>query len=109
MWRALACSADGTQLVAAGDSPIYVLHLPIPPPSVPALPRLGLHPAGGNIDISWLVPSKNFVLQENSDLTTTNWAEVPTTPTLNFTNLHYEVAVSPSPGSRFYRLKQLRK
>jgi hypothetical protein len=39
-------------------------------------------------------------------LTATNWTDVPATPTLNLTNLHYEVSASPSLGSRFYRLKQ---
>jgi hypothetical protein len=45
-------------------------------------------------------------LQQNSDLTTTNWTDVPATPLLNFANLHYKVNITPSPGSHFYRLKQ---
>jgi len=52
------------------------------------------------------VPSTRFALQESFDLGSTNWTDVPTMPNLNFTNLHYQVAVSPSLGSSFYRLKQ---
>jgi hypothetical protein len=61
---------------------------------------------GDSLDISWIVPSTSFVLQQSSDLTATNWTDVPTPPALNFTNLHYEVTASPSLGNRFYRLKQ---
>jgi hypothetical protein len=42
----------------------------------------------------------------NSDLTKTNWTGAPTPSTLNFTNLNYQVTVSPTNGQSFYRLKQ---
>jgi hypothetical protein len=45
-------------------------------------------------------------LLQNSDLNTTNWTDVPITSTLNFTNLNYEVTVSPTNSQCFYRLKQ---
>jgi len=48
----------------------------------------------------------NLKLQQNSDLTMTNWTDVTTTPTLNLTNLQNEMMVSsPSIGNSFYRLK----
>jgi hypothetical protein len=50
------------------------------------------------------VPSTSFVLQENSDLTTTNWTTVTTPPTLNLTNLQNQVMVPVPTGNRFYRL-----
>ncbi len=108
LWQSIALSADGNQLVAvsSGDPVIYTLQLPLPPVPPPLFPRLAIEPAVASLNLSWLVPSTSFGLQENSDLTTTNWKDVLTTPTLNFTNLHYEVNVSPSPGSHFYRLKQ---
>jgi hypothetical protein len=59
-----------------------------------------------SLGLSWLVPSTSFVLQQSFDLSSPNWTDTPTAPTLDFTNLHYEVTVSPSLGSRFYRLKQ---
>jgi len=46
------------------------------------------------------------VLRQNFDLGSTNWTDVAMPPTLNFTNLNYQVAVSPSLGRGFYRLRQ---
>ena len=68
-----------------------------PAPAVTTVKHLG---------VSWLVPSTSFVLQQSFDLGSPNWTDVPTAPTLNFTNLHYQVAVSPSFAAGFYRLKQ---
>ena len=45
-----------------------------------------------------------FVLQQNKDLATTNWATLAATPAINYTNVHYEVTVPVSPGPAFYRL-----
>lgn len=59
----------------------------------------------GNATVSWTIPSANFTLQENSDLTTTNWTDVTSTPALNLTNLQYQTTMSRSAGNRFYRLK----
>ena len=73
--------------------------------STPA-PFLSLTPSGTNDVIAWLVPSTSFVLQQRFDLGSTNWADVQMPPTLNFTNLHYQVAVSLSLDRQFYRLKQ---
>ena len=62
--------------------------------------------SNGLVILSWTVPAIPFVLQQNSDLTTTNWTDVPATPTLNLTNLHYEESLpAPITGSHFYRLK----
>ncbi len=32
------------------------------------------------------------------------WTDVPTRPTLNYTNLHYEVTMPAPMGSMFFRL-----
>jgi hypothetical protein len=46
-----------------------------------------------------------FALQASSDLLAGNWVEITDPkPTLNYTNLHYEVALPTAPGNRFYRL-----
>jgi hypothetical protein len=37
--------------------------------------------------ISWMVPSMSLELQETSNLTSTNWTQVGSVPTLNVTNL----------------------
>jgi len=102
----VAASANGSNFVALAPSHIYTLQFPFPPPPPSPSPRLGIGPSGGSLGLSWLAPSSRFVLQQNSDLTTTNWTDVPTTPTLNFTNLNYQVTAPFSPGSHFYRLEQ---
>jgi uncharacterized protein (DUF736 family) len=105
-WSSVASSADATKLVAAAEGPIYTLQFPLaPPPPLPS-PRLSINPSGGTPGLSWLVPSTRYALQQNPDLSTTNWTDVPTSPTLNYTNLHHEVTVSPSLEGRFFRLKQ---
>jgi hypothetical protein len=58
-----------------------------------------------NLMVSWLVPSTNFVLQQNSDLTTTQWSDVTNLPVLNLTNLQNQVTLLPPAGRAFYRLR----
>jgi hypothetical protein len=98
-WSAIASSADGGQVVAVVyGGGIYTSR------TAPA-PLLRLMPSGGNAFLSWIIPSLDFTLQQNSDLTTTNWTDVPTPPVLNLTNLQNQVMVSPTNGHTFYRLK----
>ena len=105
-WTAVASSADGGKLVAvASDGPIAMFKSPLLLPPPPPSPRLSFSPSSGNFRLSWLVPSPHFALQQNSDLTTTNWADVPIAPALNFSTLHYEVILPTSLSPRFYRLK----
>jgi len=54
--------------------------------------------------LSWIVPSVNFVLQQNSGLGVTNWTDVTTVPTLNYGNLRYQVPVPASAASMLYHL-----
>ncbi len=95
---AVASSADGHKLFAGFYGDIYTLQTK---PS----PVLNIAASDENLILSWVVPSMNFVLQENSDVTTTNWTDVTVGPTLNYTNLQYEVIVpTPRPRTMFYRL-----
>jgi hypothetical protein len=95
----VASSADGAKLLAAvRGGGIWTLE------SIRA-PVLTLSPAGGNLVLSWTVPSADFVLQDSLDLTTTNWTDVPATPTFDFTKLQNQVTVPSAAGKRFYRLK----
>jgi len=99
-WAAVASSADGGLLVAAvNGGGIYVRQTTI-------APVINIYPVGTNLLLSWLVPSSSFVLQENSDLTSTNWTDVPTPSVLNFTTLNYQVTVAPTNSQCFYRLRQ---
>jgi hypothetical protein len=88
---------DGTNIFAANNlaSPIFEVSLP------PA--ALGIVSAGTNLILSWPSPPGGFVLQQNSDLTTTNWMNVTNIPAIaNFQN---QVILSPTTGSQFYRLE----
>jgi hypothetical protein len=107
-WGAIACSGDASTIVAAsyGGPVIGILRAraPAPPPPSPVL-SVGL--SGLGLGLSWLVPSSIFVVQQSSDLASTNWVDViAAKPTLNLTNLHNELALPRPPGSTFYRLKQ---
>lgn len=98
-WTSVAMSADGHKLVAVSrPGGIYTLQI------TPA-PQLNIAPTNGRLVFSWTVPSTNFVLQQNFDLTTTNWVRLTNAPTLNFTNLQNQVCLSPTNSSGFYRLK----
>ena len=151
--NAIACSADGTRMVAVGANGIFVsadsgatwaetnqylgygngfvasvavsadgrkgaAAVPDPasfPYSAPGgdvyiwqatpTPTLSLTPSAGNALLSWTIPSMDFTLQQNSDLSTTNWTDVPTPPVLNLTNLQNQVIVPSTNGNAFYRLK----
>jgi hypothetical protein len=97
-WISVASSADGDKLIAAVDGGGIYIGQTTPAPDI----NIGF--SGTNLRLSWLIPSKNFVLQENGNLAATNWTNVPVVPMLNSTNLHYEVTVPPLDDSRFYRL-----
>jgi photosystem II stability/assembly factor-like uncharacterized protein len=97
-WYAAASSADGNKLAAAvylGDG-IYTLQL-TPTPKLDII-----KPSLTNIVISWIIPSMNFVLQENFDLTTTNWTDVGATPTSS--DFLYEVNLPTAATSSSFRL-----
>jgi hypothetical protein len=105
-WNGAVYSADGRCLVAAGLAHIATLRSPAPVPPTPPSPQLALDRPGRNFGLSWLVPSTPFVLQQNLDLSSAGWVSVPTLPSLNPTNLHYQLTLPAAPGAAFYRLKQ---
>ena len=94
----MASSADGNELVMISINGGIWLSQTTPSP------LLKIAPTNGNVSLSWLVPSTNFVLQQNLDLTTTNWVTLKNAPTLNLTNLRDEATLSPTNSSGFFRL-----
>lgn len=68
-------------------------------------PQINIAPSGGNLLLSWFLPSTNFALWQNSDLSTANWSLVTNAPAFNITNLEDQVFLAPSAGSAFYRLQ----
>jgi photosystem II stability/assembly factor-like uncharacterized protein len=97
-WQSVACSADGSKMVAlAFNDGIYASH------TTPS-PQLNITASNTNLAFSWTAPSINFVMQQNIDLTTSNWVTLTNTPTLNLINLNNELTISPSNSSGFFRL-----
>jgi hypothetical protein len=87
----------GTNIFAATDlaSPIFEVSLPPAP--------LDITLSGTNLILSWPSPPGGFVLQQNPDLTTTNWTTVTNTPAMY--NGQNQVILSPVDGNQFYRLE----
>ncbi len=98
VWQSVASSADGNKLVAAAERVGIFTWQATPNP------RLLITSSNGGVRLSWIVPSASFVLQQNSDLNTTNWITVSNSPVLNLTNLQHEVTLSPTVGNCYYRL-----
>lgn len=99
-WTFVACSADGNKLVAVSGR--YILGLIYTSRITPA-PSMSITPSSGNLTLSWLVPSTNFIMQQSLDLG--GWTNMTNLPVLNLTNLQDEVVLSLTGSSGFYRLK----
>ena len=108
-WISVAASADGCKLVAADagprstNAPGTTVGGGIWTAQISPTPSLNLTPANGNLTVSWIVPSINFVLQQSSDLS--SWLDMTNPPVLNLTNLQNEVVLAPASSSVFYRLR----
>jgi hypothetical protein len=97
-WSAVAMSADGSVMVAAAeDRGVWISQLP-------PRPTLGIAKSGANLFLSWIVPSMDFTLQENSDLTASNWVNITNTPTLNLTSLRHEISLPITDNRKYFRL-----
>ena len=98
-WNFLAMSSDGTKCVAVVlNGGIYT--------SAPDQALSTLTSSDGRMVVAWSASAPGFRLQQNSDLTTTNWTDVTSAPTV--TNLQNQLILVPAPtGNNFYRLKQL--
>ena len=97
-WTAVACSADGKELVAMATRPdagIWISQ------TMPA-PQLNVSGSSNQINFSWVVPSTNMALEQSPDLM--NWAVLTNLPSLNDANLQEQLTLSPSNNTGFYRL-----
>ena len=87
----------GTTLNGGANGFGTVFRLAVPEPT------LAITLSGSQLVLSWPSWAADLVLQENPDLTTTNWRTV-TTPVV-VTNLQNQVVLWPAPsGNTFYRL-----
>jgi hypothetical protein len=89
-------SADGAKFAALSSSNIFISE-PNPPP------LLTVRATPATIQLSWLQPVANYLLQQSPDLKT--WSPVTTPPQLNITNLQYQLQLPRSPTQTFFRLK----
>ena len=97
-WSGVASSADGAKIVAvASGGGIYTWQ------TTPT-PTLNINRTGEDLQISWLIPSMSFVLQQSADLGSTNWTAVESALIVNLTNLQNQVTLSPPSHPTFYRL-----
>jgi hypothetical protein len=101
-WVAVTSSADGSQLVAAGFVPGggYRIYTSYVPPS----PKLNLTVLSNLVNVSWTLPGTNFVLQQNMGMNPAGWMSLTDAPTLNLSNLQYQLSYAPTNGSGFFRL-----
>jgi hypothetical protein len=97
-WVSVASSSDGTLLVAvASDGAVYVSQT-----QVSSLPPLSISRASNQIVIAWPSNATGFVLQQNSNLTTTNWTTV--TNIVNQGGSQNQVFISPLTINNYFRL-----
>ena len=87
----------GQDIFAAGNLTNQTFQISLPPSA------MGITASGSNLVFSWPSPPGDFVLQQISDLTMTNWVASTNIPTS--TNGLNQVILSPGTGNRFYRLK----
>lgn len=101
-WMGVASSADGNTQFVAGDKSAAQGQVWVSQSTL--APQLNISSANTNVLLSWIVPSTNFTLEENSDLSAPNWESLTNTPTLNFTNVQFEVTLPETNSQDFYRL-----
>ena len=101
VWTALACSADGNTLVAAAEPEgstgggIWVSKTR---PS----PRLSVSSSNNKLNLSWIIPSTNMVLEQSLNLV--NWTTLTNLPSLNLSNLQDQLTLQRTNAKAFFRL-----
>ena len=87
----------GADVFSTNNLAAQAFQVSVPPAAV------GMTRNGNILILSWPSPPAGFVLQQISSLDGTDWVAATNTPF--FTNGQYQVVLSPSTSSRFYRLK----
>jgi len=95
-WHSAASSADGSKALAVCFYDIWTLQ-------TVSAPVLDLLQCNGGVSISWILPSTAYVLQQNADLTTTDWLTLTNTPALDLTTLRNHITNLTTHRSGFYR------
>jgi hypothetical protein len=58
----------------------------------------------GNLLLSWTIPTKSFVVQQNSTFNPQDWIDLPVQPVLNVTNLRNQISILAPLGPKYFRL-----
>jgi hypothetical protein len=96
----MASSADGGNLVGANrDSGAVYFSGTVQPPAIL------LDYISGASKLSWVIPSKNFVLEESADFYPASWSPITNVPHLNPSNLHHEITLPATGDNHFFRLR----
>jgi hypothetical protein len=69
------------------------------------IPELTITSSSGGLTLSWPYPPFGWNLQQNSDLTTTNWTSAPTDG-ISYDGTNNFMTITPSAGNLFFRLSQ---
>ena len=96
-WMGIAASADAGRLVVPAAVSIYTAQLIQPP-------TLNILSTNGNVTLSWIIPSTNFVLQETFDLASGYWTDVPDTPSFDPATLQETVTRPATTANSYYRM-----
>lgn len=102
--RSIALQPDGNVLIGGNFTTVngvarpYVARLY----GDSVAPSLNITRSNAFVIVSWPFPSTGFVLQQNTNLNTTNWTAPP--ETVNDNGTTRSISVTPAPGNRFYRL-----
>ena len=91
-WYAVASGSDGSGLIVSGSDS-------------PSPPVLSISIFGNQVIIAWPSSVAGYALQENSDLTTTNWTDVIVAPSV-FNGFNRVILPADTPHN-FYRLKMV--
>ncbi len=119
-WQAIASTFDGSQCFAGiwnvwndGPTGIYIAQtLPpvsvtntdptVNPQPVETTPVLDIHKDGTDVVLSWSAAFTGFQLQENTDMLSSNWNDVPVQAAIVETR--NQVVVPAESGNHFFRL-----
>jgi hypothetical protein len=71
----------------------------------PLNPYLNVSNSNSDIALSWIVPSTNFVLQQNSNLSATVWVTVTNIPVFDLITLQEKIILQQTGDAAFYRLQ----
>src|SRR5262249_53390423 len=93
----IAASADAGRVVVPAVRTIYTAQLIQPP-------TLNILSTNGNVSVSWIIPSTNFVLKLTFDLASRNWTDVTNAPLFDPATLQHSVPASATAPNSFYRM-----